>query len=117
MILIEHATVLTVDAQRRILTDGSVLIDSRDVVLVGPAASVRLPRTPDRVIDGRRRVVAPGFVDTHVHLTEHLSRGLMLDDIPVPRYLPDWLLPLYDPFNRLIGAVEQMALADRYKDG
>ena len=47
------------------------------------------------MIDGRRYLVAPGFVDTHVHLTEHLSRGLMLDDIPVPRYLPDWLLPLY----------------------
>jgi 5-methylthioadenosine/S-adenosylhomocysteine deaminase len=95
MILIEHATVLTVDAERRILADGSVLVDDRDIAQVGPAASVSPPRTPDRVIDGRRRVVAPGFVDTHVHLTEHLSRGLMRDDIPVPRYLPDWLLPLY----------------------
>ena len=100
MILVEHATVLTLDAGRRILADGSVLIEGRDVVQVGPAASVRPPRTPDRVIDGRRYVVAPGFVDTHVHLTEHLSRGLMLDDIPVPRYLPDWLLPLYATVTR-----------------
>jgi 5-methylthioadenosine/S-adenosylhomocysteine deaminase len=95
MILIEHATIITVDAERRILSDGSVLIDGRDIVQVGPAATVRPARTPDRVIDGRRYVIAPGFVDTHVHLTEHLSRGLMLDDIPVSRYLPDWLLPLY----------------------
>ncbi|HEX9821018.1 MAG TPA: amidohydrolase family protein [Methylomirabilota bacterium] len=95
MILIEHATVLTLDPERRILADGSVLVDGRDVAQVGPAATVRPPRTPDRVIDGRRYVVAPGFVDTHVHLTEHLSRGLMLDDVPVARYLPDWLLPLY----------------------
>ncbi len=95
MILVEHATVVTVDAGRRILTDGSILVDGRDIVQVGPAAAVRPPRAPDRVIDGRRRVVAPGFVDTHVHLTEHLSRGLMADDIPVARYLPDWLLPLY----------------------
>ena len=95
MILIEHATIVTVDAQRRILTDGSILIDGRDIVEVGPAASVRPARRPDRVINGRRRVVTPGFVDTHVHLTEHLSRGLMLDDVPVARYLPDWLLPLY----------------------
>jgi cytosine/adenosine deaminase-related metal-dependent hydrolase len=34
-------------------------------------------------------------VDTHVHLSEHLNRGLLLDDIPVDRYLPDWLIPLY----------------------
>jgi 5-methylthioadenosine/S-adenosylhomocysteine deaminase len=94
-ILIEHATIVTVDAERRILTDGSILVEGRDVVQVGPAASLRPGRRPDRVINGRRRVVTPGFVDTHVHLTEHLSRGLMPDDVPVPRYLPDWLLPLY----------------------
>ena len=94
-LLIEHATIITMDPERRILRDGSILVDGRDVVQVCPAAALRLGRRPDRVINGRRRVVAPGFVDTHVHLTEHLSRGLMLDDIPVARYLPDWLLPLY----------------------
>jgi cytosine/adenosine deaminase-related metal-dependent hydrolase len=95
MILIEHATVVTLDRDRRILTDGSVLVDGRDIVQVGPARTVRPPRPPARVIDGRRRVVLPGFVDTHVHLSEHLNRGLLLDDIPVDRYLPDWLIPLY----------------------
>ena len=95
MILIEHATVVTLDRERRILTDGSVLVDGRDIVQVGPARTVRPPRPPARVIDGRRRVVLPGFVDTHVHLSEHLNRGLLLDDIPVDRYLPDWLIPLY----------------------
>ena len=95
MLLIEHATVITLDRERRILADGSVLVDGRDIVQVGPAREVRPPRPPDRVIDGRRRVVLPGFVDTHVHLSEHLNRGLLLDDIPVDRYLPDWLIPLY----------------------
>jgi cytosine/adenosine deaminase-related metal-dependent hydrolase len=95
MILIEHATVVTVDRERRILRDGSVLVDGRDIVQVGPAREVRPPRPPVRLIDGRSRVVLPGFVDTHVHLSEHLNRGLLLDDIPVDRYLPDWLIPLY----------------------
>ena len=95
MILIEHATVITLDRERRILTDGSILVDGRDIVQVGPARTVRPPRPPARIIDARRRVVLPGFVDTHVHLSEHLSRGLLLDDVPVDRYLPDWLIPLY----------------------
>jgi 5-methylthioadenosine/S-adenosylhomocysteine deaminase len=95
MILIEHATVITLDRERRILTDGSILVDGRDIVQVGPARAVRPPRPPARIIDGRRRVVLPGFVDTHVHLSEHLNRGLLLDDLPVDRYLPDWLIPLY----------------------
>jgi cytosine/adenosine deaminase-related metal-dependent hydrolase len=95
MILVEHATVVTVDRPRRIYRDGSVLVDGPDVVQVGRAGDVTPPRPPDRVIDGRRSVVLPGFVDTHVHLSEHLNRGLLLDDIPVDRYLPDWLVPLY----------------------
>jgi len=95
MILIEHATIITVDRERRVLGDGSVLVDGRDIIQVGPAREVRPPRPPARVIDGRSRVVLPGFVDTHVHLSEHLNRGLLLDDIRVDRYLPDWLIPLY----------------------
>ena len=95
MILIEHGCVITVDRERRVLTDGSILVDGRDIVQVGPARDVRPPRPPDRVIDARRAVVLPGFVDTHVHLSEHVNRGLLLDDIPVDRYLADWLIPLY----------------------
>jgi cytosine/adenosine deaminase-related metal-dependent hydrolase len=95
VILVEHGTIVTVDAGRRILSDGSILIDRGEILQVGPAADVRSPHPPDRVIDARNLVVAPGFVDTHVHLSEHLNRGLLLDDIPVDRYLPDWLIPLY----------------------
>ena len=41
MILIEHAVVVKVDRERRILTDGSVLVDGRNIVQVGPAGAVR----------------------------------------------------------------------------
>lgn len=95
MILIEHAVIVTMDVDRRIFLDGAVLIDGRDIVQVGRAAEVRPPRTPDRVIDGRNRLVLPGFVNTHVHLSEHINRGVMADEIPVERYMADWLIPLY----------------------
>jgi cytosine/adenosine deaminase-related metal-dependent hydrolase len=95
VILVEHGTIITVDAERRLLADGSILVDGGEIRQVGPAGDVRPPRAPDRVIDARNLVVTPGFVDTHVHLSEHLNRGLLLDDIPVDRYLPDWLIPLY----------------------
>jgi cytosine/adenosine deaminase-related metal-dependent hydrolase len=95
MILIEHAVVVTVDAERRIFLDGAVLVDGARIVQVGRAADVRPPRPPDRVIDGRHRLVLPGFVNTHVHLSEHVNRGVMADEIPVDRYMGDWLIPLY----------------------
>lgn len=95
MILIEHAVVITMDAERRIYRDGSVLVDGRDILQVGRADDVRPPGPPDRVIDGRNRLVLPGFVNTHVHLSEHVNRGVLADEIPVDRYMADWLLPLY----------------------
>jgi 5-methylthioadenosine/S-adenosylhomocysteine deaminase len=95
MILIEHAVVVSMDAERRIFRDGAVLVDGRDILEVGRNEDVRPPRTPDRVIDGRNRLVLPGFVNTHVHLSEHVNRGVMADEIPVDRYMTDWLIPLY----------------------
>jgi cytosine/adenosine deaminase-related metal-dependent hydrolase len=95
VILIEHAVVVTMDAERRIFRDGSVLLDGRDILQVGRASDVVPPRTPDRVIDGTNHLVLPGFVNTHVHLSEHVNRGVMADEIPVDRYMADWLIPLY----------------------
>jgi 5-methylthioadenosine/S-adenosylhomocysteine deaminase len=95
MILVEHAVVVTMDPARRIFMDGSVLTDGERIVQVGRAADMKPPRAPERVIDGRGRLVLPGFIDTHVHLSEHLSRGLIPDEVPVDRYVPDWYVPLY----------------------
>ena len=95
MLLIEHAVVVTMDADRRILLDGAVLVDGARIVQVGRTSDVRPPRTPDRVIDGRHRLVLPGFVNTHVHLSEHINRGVMPDEVPVDRYMAEWLIPLY----------------------
>jgi cytosine/adenosine deaminase-related metal-dependent hydrolase len=61
----------------------------------GPYSELRRQHPDEAVVDLSEGVVLPGFVDTHVHLSEHLNRGLLLDDIPVDRYLPDWLIPLY----------------------
>src|SRR5215468_2799237 len=95
MILIEHAVVVTMDGARRIFLDGSVLVDGERIAQVGRAADVRTAGPVTRVIDGRGRLVLPGFIDTHAHLSEHLSRGLMPDEVPVDRYVPDWYVPLY----------------------
>ena len=44
MILAEHAVVVTMDPARRILLDGSVLIDGGRIAQVGRAAGVLAPR-------------------------------------------------------------------------
>jgi cytosine/adenosine deaminase-related metal-dependent hydrolase len=78
---IEHARYLiTVDAQRRIIEDGSVLVEGGRITRVGKAAELGGARA-DRVIDARHLVVTPGFFNGHMHISyAHPVRGIFPDD-------------------------------------
>ena len=92
-----RALVLTLDRERRILTDGAVAFDGAgEILAVGPTDEV-LDRLDDaaRIVDCAGRVITPGFVDVHVHLGEQLMRGLVPDGAGPTEWLPDWLLPTY----------------------
>ncbi len=75
-LLIENAAVITVDAKANVFDPGAVFIDGGRIVDVGPSADVAGRHTgADRVIDGRRRIVAPGLVSIHNHVGYTVFRG------------------------------------------
>ncbi len=82
---IDHARyVLTVDPQRRIIADGSILIENGRLSRVGKASELAGARA-DRVIDARHFVVTPGFVNGHMHISyAHAVRGIFPDDVGSP---------------------------------
>jgi 5-methylthioadenosine/S-adenosylhomocysteine deaminase len=70
--LIADALVLTMDDGLGTLPRADVLIEDRRIAAVGPD----LPRQSDvEVVDGRDRIVMPGFVDTHRHMWAAMLRG------------------------------------------
>ena len=86
-LLIERADwLVTPDPSRRIIRDGAVAIDEDRNVLVGKTREVQAAFGADRVLDARGMLVLPGLVDTHVHNTQQLGRGLA-DDVDVARHL------------------------------
>jgi cytosine/adenosine deaminase-related metal-dependent hydrolase len=97
-LLIAGASVVTMDAQRRVIMDGSIAIKSDRIAAVGRrqdlAASVRTRRT----LDARHFVATPGFVDAHCHITgDPLTRGLIrgrAGDSWEER-LFGWVIPLF----------------------
>lgn len=110
-LLIEHARYLiTVDAQRRIVQDGSVLVENGRIARVGKAAELAGVRA-DRVIDGRSFVVTPGFVNGHMHISyAHAVRGIFPDDQGSPlRHvfnLQNAMTEEEEYFTSLLGVVE-----------
>ena len=82
---IDHARyVLTLDRERRIIADGSILVENGRISRIGKAADLAgLPA--DRVIDARQFVVTPGFVNGHMHISYgHVVRGIFPDDVGSP---------------------------------
>ena len=79
---IEHARyVVTVDAERRIVADGSILIEGQRISRVGKASELA-DVSADRVIDGHRFLVTPGFFNGHMHISyAHAVRGIFPDDV------------------------------------
>ncbi len=74
-LLIRNARLLvTMDAERREIADGAVLVRDHVVEAVGP--STELPPTADEVIDARDQVVMPGLVNTHHHMYQTLTRAV-----------------------------------------
>jgi 8-oxoguanine deaminase len=90
-------------------TEPETVVRDADLLIAGDtirAVGVGLEHSPEhasavatcRVIDGRDRIVVPGFVNTHHHLTQTLTRAL-------PRVqdakLFDWLVDLYEIWAEL----------------
>jgi cytosine/adenosine deaminase-related metal-dependent hydrolase len=90
-LVVDGATVVTVDAAGTEHADGHVVVDGNRVVAVteGPAAD-DVRRSADRVVDGSGCILTPGLVNTHQHLYQWATRGLAVDAT-----LFEWLTELY----------------------
>jgi len=102
-VLIEHLQfALTVDAADTVIHDAAVAIVDDRIADIGPTAEVLARQDRNRfeqIIDGRRRGMTPGFVDSHVHLSETLSRAAFPDDLDTRTWVFLWAKPFYAHVN------------------
>jgi cytosine/adenosine deaminase-related metal-dependent hydrolase len=79
--------ILTLDPERRIIENGSILIDGARITRIDKADRVR-DVGADRVIDARDKVVTPGFCNNHMHISyAHAVRGIFPDNLDPMVYL------------------------------
>jgi 5-methylthioadenosine/S-adenosylhomocysteine deaminase len=95
-LLLVGADVVTMDAERRVLTAASVAVSHGAVAGLGTAADLRR-RFPDaEELDARECVVVPGLIDAHQHTTgDPLVRSMIPDDISSDESIFDWIVPLH----------------------
>ena len=90
--IVSGGMVVTMDAGRAIVHDGSVAVKGDSIVAVGPRAEVEGRYTSGQVIDARGRLVLPGFINGHTHVPMTLFRGLH-DDVTLNDWLYKYIFP------------------------
>ncbi|MBC7260706.1 MAG: amidohydrolase [Chloroflexi bacterium] len=77
-LIIENTTIVTMNAQRDILTDSSIAIIGPRIATIGPPSAVRRQYPEAQIINGQGKVVLPGLINCHTHLSMSLQRGITL---------------------------------------
>jgi cytosine/adenosine deaminase-related metal-dependent hydrolase len=97
-LLIAGATLITLDAGRRVIADGTLAIAGDRIVAVGKREAVERQVAATETLDGRRFVITPGFVDGHIHITgDPLTRGFPRGgpDVSPSERLSKWVIPIF----------------------
>ena len=93
--LIKGGIVLPMEGRQVRYDPGSVLIDGRDIVAVGPIAEVDLQAGDAEIVDASGHAVIPGLHNSHLH--SGLLRGTAES-----KSLWDWLKAYVDPAHRAL---------------
>jgi 5-methylthioadenosine/S-adenosylhomocysteine deaminase len=94
--ILEHATVITMNAGGDVMPDGAIAIDGGQIVATGRTEEVRAAYPGAEATDLRGHAIMPGFANCHTHLTLTLSRGIQEDysfpsTLRLPRPVADYL--------------------------
>lgn len=107
-ILIKNAIILNPGENDCLKTTSSVLIKDDLIAEIGD----NITEKADKVIDGEGKILMPGLINTHTHLSMTLFRGLT-DDLSLDTWLNDYIWPVeahlngyYCYIGALLGAVE-----------
>jgi len=97
-LLISGATLITMDAERRVIEDGALAITGTRIAAVGKRETLARTVKARETLDGRRFVATPGFFDAHIHITgDPLTRGFARGgpDVSWGDKLMQWVIPIF----------------------
>jgi 5-methylthioadenosine/S-adenosylhomocysteine deaminase len=92
-VLLSNAGIVTMDPQRHQYNSGAILIENDRILSVGKSSEVIKEVSKDvETVDLRGRWILPGLINTHVHTSQQLARGLG-DDVNLITWLHERIWP------------------------
>jgi 5-methylthioadenosine/S-adenosylhomocysteine deaminase len=113
-VLVRGGDVLTMDANRTVLSDGAVAIHDDTIVAVGAWRELREEFPEASVIGDADALLTPGYVNAHQHLTgDRLVHSCIPDAIDSQVAIFGWAVPVHsahtgddDELSATLGAIE-----------
>jgi len=94
--LIVVGTLLTMDKDRTVWTDGGLLIRDGVISAIDHRSTLLAQHPNSELLGGPGSLITPGFVNAHQHLTgDRLVRSCIPDDIPADKAIFEWSVPLH----------------------
>ncbi len=96
-LVLTNATVITMNANSDLFTDGAVAIQGDHIAAVGDASDIAAEYQPSESVDCKGRAVIPGLINAHTHVPMTLLRGLA-DDLRLDVWLMGYMMPVEREF-------------------
>ena len=80
-LILSGGTAITVDDERRVIRDAGIGIKGQKIVFVGKKKDISKNYEAKRTYDCTDKVITPGLINSHVHYSHHLSKGLIPDNL------------------------------------
>ena len=91
-LLVLGGAIVTMDQERRVITDGGIAISQGRIVAIGPRADIERDYTSRQKINATGKVITPGLINGHTHVPMVLFRGLA-DDLDLQEWLTKYIFP------------------------
>lgn len=101
--LITNATLITWEAENRILEDHALLIENDRIRDIGTTQDLAAKYPREEKLDARGQYVMPGSICAHTHFYGAYARGMAIPP-PAPKDFPEILQKLWWPLDRSLDA-------------
>lgn len=96
-LLIKNTYLITMNKNKDVYESGSILIEDNKIKALGNI-DINLINPDCEIYDAKGKILMPGFVNTHVHLSQQLGRGIA-DDVDLLTWLRDRVWPYESSFD------------------
>lgn len=86
--ILHNALIITMDSEFRVFENGAIVIDADKITAIGKSDDILRPHNISSATlhDLHGQFLLPGFVNTHVHTSQQLGRGIA-DDVDLITWL------------------------------